>query len=126
MARGRMRPVDIEDERGDCHRQVIRLPRQPESRWSEEASYGVHRRLQGWPHKWRVSYVRATGEIYAADQGLQLHNAVDRTLAYGPLYVIGHVEARSGTRGRPEVAVLRHPRADSGRLGRNVAGRRTD
>ena len=92
MARGRMRPVDIEDERGDCHRQVIRLPRQPECRWSEEASYGVHRRLQGWPHKWRVSYVRATGEIYAVDQGLRLHNAVDRTLAYGPLYVIGHVE----------------------------------
>lgn len=92
MARRRMRPVDIEDERGDYHRQVIRLPRQPERRWSEEASYGDHWRLQGWPHKWRVSCVRATGEIHAVHQGLRLHDAVGRTLAYRPLYVIGHDE----------------------------------
>ena len=32
---------------------------------SEEADYGVHWRLQGWDYRWRVSYVRNTGEIYA-------------------------------------------------------------
>ena len=36
---------------------------------SEEADYGVHWRLQGWEYRWRVSYVRNTGEIYAVHQG---------------------------------------------------------
>ena len=64
----------------------------PERRSSEEADYGVHWRLDGWPHKWRVSYTRATGEIYAVHQELQLHDEAERTLAYGPLFVIGRVE----------------------------------
>ena len=36
---------------------------------SEECDYGVHWRLKGWEHRWRVSYVRSTGEIYAVNQG---------------------------------------------------------
>ncbi len=34
-----------------------------------EAYYGVHWRLQGWEYRWRVSYVRTTGEIYVVHQG---------------------------------------------------------
>ena len=29
------------------------------------ADYGVHWCLQGWDYRWRISYVRNTGEIYA-------------------------------------------------------------
>ena len=32
---------------------------------SEECNYGVHWRLDGWEYRWRVSYVRNTGEVYA-------------------------------------------------------------
>ena len=41
----------------------------PERRHSEEADYGVHWRLDGWEGSFRVSYVRATGEVYAVHQG---------------------------------------------------------
>ena len=33
-------------------------------RRNEEADYGVHWRLEGREHRWRVSYVRNTGELY--------------------------------------------------------------
>ena len=36
---------------------------------SEECDYGVHWRLDGWQSRWRVSYVRNTGEVYAVTQG---------------------------------------------------------
>ncbi len=45
---------------------------------SEECDYGVHWRLEGWEYRWRVSYVRNTGEIYAVNQG--------RTI--GPVFVL--------------------------------------
>ena len=48
---------------------------------SEEADYGVHWRLQGWDYRWRVSYVRNTGEIYAVHQGTTI----------GPVFVLGYV-----------------------------------
>ena len=38
-------------------------------RFSPEADYGVHWKLEGWPNSWRVSYVRDTGEVYAVQQG---------------------------------------------------------
>lgn len=47
---------------------------------SEEADYGVHWRLDGWRDRWRVSYVRDTGEIYA------VYNA-----GAGPVILLGHV-----------------------------------
>ena len=63
------------------------------TRWrSEEADYGVHWRLPGWEHKWRVSYVRDTGEIYAVYQCLTVHDEAQRALSYGPVFVLGHVE----------------------------------
>jgi hypothetical protein len=42
---------------------------QPERRFSGEADYGVGWQVDGreWP-RWRVSYVQATGEIYAVEQ----------------------------------------------------------
>ena len=48
---------------------------------SEECDYGVHWRLQGWDCRWRVSYVRATGEIYAVHQGSTI----------GPVFVLAIV-----------------------------------
>lgn len=41
----------------------------PERRYSPEADFGVHWRTDGrtWP-QWRVSYVKATGEVYAVEQ----------------------------------------------------------
>ena len=45
---------------------------------SEEADYGVHWRLDGWEYRWRVSYVRNTGEIYAVNQGCTI----------GPVFVL--------------------------------------
>ena len=45
---------------------------------SEECDYGVHWRLKGWEHRWRVSYVRNTGEIYAVNQGSSI----------GPVFVM--------------------------------------
>ena len=36
---------------------------------SEECDYGVHWRLDGWEYRWRVSYVRNTGEVYAVNLG---------------------------------------------------------
>ena len=36
---------------------------------SEEADYGVHRRLDGWEYRRRTSYVRTTGEVCAVNQG---------------------------------------------------------
>ena len=41
-------------------------------RRSEETDYGVHWRLHGWEYRWRVSYVRNTGEIYAVHQGAMI------------------------------------------------------
>ena len=32
---------------------------------SDEHGFGVHWRLRGWPGLWHVSYIRATGEVYA-------------------------------------------------------------
>lgn len=48
-------------------------------RGSGEADYGVHWHCPPWPHRWRVSYVRTTGEIYAVQQGNQ----------DGPVLVLG-------------------------------------
>ena len=48
---------------------------------SEEADYGVHWRLQGWDYRWRVSYIRNTGEVYAVHQGATI----------GPVFVLGYV-----------------------------------
>ena len=45
---------------------------------SEECDYGVHWRLEGWEYRWRVSYVRNTGEVYAVNQG--------RTI--GPVFIL--------------------------------------
>ena len=37
----------------------------PKRRWSGEADYRVHWKLDGWPGAWRVSYIEETGEVYA-------------------------------------------------------------
>ena len=37
----------------------------PARRFSPEAGYGVHWRLDRWEGSWRVCYVRETGEVYA-------------------------------------------------------------
>ena len=50
-------------------------------RSSEEVDYGVHWRLHGWDYRWRVSYVRNTGEIYTVHQGSTI----------GPVFVLGRV-----------------------------------
>ncbi len=50
-------------------------------RRSEEADYGVHWRLHGWEYRWRVSYVRNTGEIYAVHQGATI----------GPVFILGYM-----------------------------------
>lgn len=54
----------------------------PRRRWSGEADYGVHWRLAGWEYRWRVSYVQATGEVYAVNQGSTI----------GPVFVLALVE----------------------------------
>lgn len=60
-------------------------------RKSEECDYGVHWRLQGWEYRWRVSYVRDTGEIYAVHQGATI----------GPVFILGYVPPDPvGGRGR--------------------------
>ena len=41
----------------------------PERRYSEEADYGVHWRLSNNADRFRVSYIRATGEIYQVQSG---------------------------------------------------------
>ena len=48
---------------------------------SEEADYGVSLRLQGWDYRWRVSYIRNTGEVYVVHQGATI----------GPVFVLGYV-----------------------------------
>ena len=50
-------------------------------RRSEEADYGVHWRFHGWEYRWRVSYVRNTGEIYPVHQGATI----------GPVFILGYV-----------------------------------
>ena len=50
-------------------------------RSSPEVDYGVHWTMPPWPHKWRVSYVKATGEVYA------VHGSRDG----GPLILLGKV-----------------------------------
>ena len=65
---------------------------------SPEADYGVHWRQHPWPGTWRVSYVKATGEVYALHQD------------QGPLLVPG-----LGGAGPPG-NLLHHPRTDPGRL----------
>ena len=49
---------------------------------SEECDYGVHWRLDSWEYRWRVSYVRNTGEIYAVHQGSTI----------GPVFILATVE----------------------------------
>ena len=63
----------------------------PQRAPSGEADYGVHWRLTPWPHPWRVSYVHATGEVYAAHQELIFHDPAERTLAYGPVLIVGEI-----------------------------------
>ena len=53
----------------------------PRRRYSGEADYGVHWRLDGWESRWRVSYVHATGEVYAVHQGSSI----------GPVFILGVV-----------------------------------
>ena len=53
----------------------------PQRRTSGEADFGVHWKLDGWAHSWRVSYVRATGEVYAVNL-----NRTD-----GPLFILAAV-----------------------------------
>ena len=53
----------------------------PHRRYSGEADYGVHWRLDGWESRWRVSYVHATGEVYAVHQGRSI----------GPVFILGVV-----------------------------------
>ena len=48
-------------------------------RKGEECDYGAHWRLDNWTYRWRVSYVRDTGEIYAVHRGNTL----------GPVFAIG-------------------------------------
>ena len=55
---------------------------------SGEADYGCHWRLHGWGHKWRVSYVHLTAEIYAVCQGVR-HDLRGSPHNYGPLFVLG-------------------------------------
>ena len=50
-------------------------------RRSEEADYGVYWRLHGWEYRWRVSYVRHTGEIYAVPEGAMI----------GPVFMLSRV-----------------------------------
>ena len=52
----------------------------PDRRWSEEADYGGYWRLEPWEGRWRVSYVRKTGEVYAVNHGV------------GPVIVLGWVQ----------------------------------
>ena len=54
-----------------------------ERRSSPEASYGVHWRLGAYPQPWRISYVQATGEVYAVHQDGNM----------GPLFLLGVVPA---------------------------------
>ena len=54
-------------------------------KWSQEADYGVHWRLEPWPFRWRVSYVRNMGEVYVIHQQRQGET-------YVPVIVLGHVE----------------------------------
>lgn len=58
---------------------------------SPEADYGVHWRLDGYQHPWRVSYVKNTGEIYAVQQCMVSHDIPQRATSYGPLFVLGIV-----------------------------------
>ncbi len=48
---------------------------------SEQFDYGVHWRLDGWEYRWRVSYIRDTGEICAVHQGSTI----------GPVIILGIV-----------------------------------
>ena len=58
---------------------------------SEEADYGIDWQLSGWEHRWRVSYVRNTGEVFAVHQGHVV----------GPVFMLGHVPPDPvGGRGR--------------------------
>jgi hypothetical protein len=57
----------------------------PRRRHSGEADYGVHWRFPPWRERWRVSYVRETGEIYAA-----CHNRTPDG-SNGPVLILGAV-----------------------------------
>ena len=54
---------------------------EPRRRWSREMDFGVHWHQPPWPHPWRVSYLRETGEVYAVHQDDLL----------GPVLVLGVV-----------------------------------
>ena len=58
---------------------------------SPEADYGVHWRLTPWPEPWRVSYIQFTGEIYAVHQAIDWCSGRPRTMAFGPVLVLGLV-----------------------------------
>ena len=53
----------------------------PRRRYSREADYGVNWRMEPWPHRWRVSYLQDTGEIYAVNLG--------RNHVPGPVIIMG-------------------------------------
>ena len=66
-------------------------------RYSPEAGYGVHWKLEGWPNSWRVSYVRDTGEVYAVQQGPQRGGVLPTGEIFittgpgeGPVLLLGH------------------------------------
>lgn len=66
---------------------------------SPEADYGVHWRLHHFPDRWRVSYVRNTGELYAVN----LAPKPGPPGSDGPVIVLGHLPAdpNRGTHARP-------------------------
>ena len=53
----------------------------PDRNRSEETDFGYHWRRPGDPYRWRVSYIRNTGEVYAVRLAPQ----------EGPLLVLGRV-----------------------------------
>ena len=74
----------------------------PQRRSSQEADYGVHWRLAPWPHRRRVSYLRATGEVYAVHQG---GSCPDNE---GPVLLLGLVEPDPVPAGAGYCATLDH------------------
>ena len=58
-------------------------------RRSGEADYGCHWRLEGWTGAWRVSYVHATGEVYAVYLGRTL--PAGGRAGDGPVFLLGVV-----------------------------------
>ena len=78
---------------------------------SEECDYGVHWRLKGWEHRWRVSYVRSTGEIYAVNQGSII----------GPVFVMAIIPSDPVADGDRRSLFYATLEDDPGRAGRSSA-----